>query len=97
MNQAEAKALIIDLEGCLSGRRITVNDTSRELLERIASILGFGRIYGQKINNGINKQPIWQLVIYRQDEVKAILEEIAPYLLKRREDASKILTSLRKQ
>lgn len=86
---------LIEGEGCIT-RQVTtkrskeylywqlkVTSTDYDVLERLRSSFGFGRIYSQKGNP--RHKEAWQWHIYRQPELYAALVAIWPFLCSRRQ------------
>ncbi len=84
---------ILDGEGCmdLTNKRISITNTSKELLEFLQGIVG-GRIYIHH-PQGYPKK-CWRLNIYLKKEIDNVLQAVIPHLRepKRHRDALHLLS-----
>jgi len=103
---------LIEGEGCISmqnrklsgvrggrpGWHLTVQMTDEDVLRRLASVIGLGRVGGPYVNKGDGKKPykpIWSWNISSRAHCYAVLTALWPWLgARRREKVREALLSL---
>lgn len=63
-------------------RRLCLNSTDRDVLERFHRIVGIGKI--GKVHEVPGRKPIWQWYVYRRADIVALLDRMEPQLGARR-------------
>lgn len=64
--------------------KIIISNTNKDLIERVNTILGGGRIQMQKRRG---RKPRYDVIIYRIEGVLSILKEVEPYLIVKKKQA----------
>jgi len=90
----------IDGEGCITvyksesciDSKLLIGNTNKEVIEKIRSIVGFGRIYQKKPY----QHPLYHKLLYSLEyssrQAKEVLEEVLPYLIAKHKQAVLFIT-----
>lgn len=77
---------------------INITNTSKELLEKLRDVLGFGYVrLRERRSLNPHWKDIYELGIYSFADAKALLEQITPYLIPKRKDAETLLKLINKR